>query len=120
MFTFVRPKRLSDGEKLKIMAAHKNLFKKVLEFVKSNGLDYEVSHATGTTSSYLTVYINGTDNDWHGEMRCRFADHATPNEGFHSFDSSIHGNAFSAVKPQLMQCVELNGKIDPSSSFLTI
>jgi hypothetical protein len=102
------------------MAAHKNLFKKVLEFVKTNNLDYDVSHASGTTSSYLTVYINGTDNDWHGELRCRFADHATTNEGFHSFDSSIQGNKFSAILPKLKQCVDLNGKIDPSSSFLTI
>lgn len=101
-------------------SAHKNLFHKVLAFTKANGLDYEVSHASGTTSSYLTVYINGTDNDWHGEMRCRFADHSTNNEGFHSFDSFIHGNKFSDISEKLNRCVELNGKIDPSSTFLKI
>lgn len=110
----------SESLKIKIMAAHKNLFKKVLDFVKSNGLDYEVSHATGTSSSYLTVYVNGTDNDWHGEMRCRFSDHATPNEGFHSFDSFLKGNRWAAIKPQLETAVELNGKIDPNGDFITI
>ena len=96
------------------MAAHKNLFKKVLDFVKSNGLDYEVSHATSTTSSYLTVYIHGTDGDWNGEMICRFSDHATANDGFNSFDSNIHCNYFGAIKPKLMKCVDLGGKLEPS------
>lgn len=102
------------------MAAHKNLFKKVLDFVKSNGLDYEVSHATSTTSSYLTIYIGDWNGDWNGEMMCRFSDHATSNDGFHSFDSNIHGNSFGAIKPKLMKCVDLDGKLDPSSSWLTI
>lgn len=63
--------------------AHKNLFHKVLDFVKKSGLDYEVSHATGTTSSYLTVCINDWDGEWNGELLCRFSDHATPNHEVH-------------------------------------
>lgn len=102
------------------MAAHKNLFAKVLKFAKDNCLDYEVSHATSTTSSYITIYVNDTNNDWCGELLCRFSDHQTNNEGFHSFDSFLQGNKFSAIKPQLEKVLELNGKVSPDSPYIQI
>lgn len=100
------------------MAAHKNLFSKVLDFAKSNGLEYEVSHATSTSSSYITIYITDTTGDWAGEVRCRFADHATPNIGFHTYDSFLKGNKFSDIKPMLDKVNSLNGSIEPGQSYL--
>lgn len=102
------------------MAAHKNLFKKCLDFAKANGLTHEVSHATGTTSSYLTIYLLDTNGEINGEMSCRFSDHKTPNEGFHSFDSFLSGNKFSAISEKLNTAAQLNGQIDPDAEFVEL
>jgi hypothetical protein len=102
------------------MAAHKNLFSKVLSFVKSNGLEYEVSYATSTSSSYLTIYVCDTTGDWAGEMRCRFSDHATPNIGFHTFDSFLKGNKFGSIKELLYKAVSMNGMVEPGNPYFDI
>jgi len=99
-------------------AAHVNLFKKALSFVKLNDLEYEVSHASSTTSKYLTVYIRETTGDWGGEFRIRFSDHKTPNENFHGYDSFLHGNKWSNLEQLLNKCKNLDGRLSPTDPFL--
>lgn len=54
---------------------HKKMFLACLDAVRAKNLDYEVSHATSTSSSYLTIYVNGRDGEWAGEYKIRFSDH---------------------------------------------